>query len=85
MGGVLRWLSLLRLLWVDGGYAGEAFAQWVKALRPQLDVEVFKRSDSTKGFKILARRGVLERAFGGLMRHRRLVRDYEAWRGIHRW
>lgn len=78
LGGVLRWLSWLRILWVDGGYTGEAFAQWVKALRPKLDVEVIKRSDSTKGFKILARRWVVERTFGWLMRHRRLVRDYEA-------
>jgi len=36
-----------------------------------------KRSDTARGFKVLARRWVVERTFGWLMRHRRLVRDYE--------
>ena len=31
---VLGWFTWLRLLWVDGGYTGDAFAQWVKELRP---------------------------------------------------
>lgn len=73
----LGWFAWLRLLWVDGGYSGEAFAQWVKGLRPKLKVEVVKRSDDAKGFKVLPRRWVVERTFGWLMRHRRLVRDYE--------
>ena len=77
LGGVLGWLNWLRLIWADGAYTGEAFAQWVKALRPMLEVEVVKRSDTARGFKVLARRWVIERTFGWLMRHRRLVRDYE--------
>jgi putative transposase len=36
-----------------------------------------KRSDSAKGFKILPHRWIVERTFGWLMHHRRLVRDYE--------
>lgn len=62
---------------MDGGYSGEAFAQWVKNLRPKLAVQVVKRSDATKGFKVLPHRWVVERTFGWLMHHRRLVRDYE--------
>ncbi len=73
----LGWFTWLRILWVDGGYTGEAFAQWVKRLRPKLAVAVVKRSDGTKGFTVLPRRWVGERTFGWLMRHRRLVRDYE--------
>jgi transposase len=73
----LGWLTWLRLLWVDGGYNGDAFAQWVKTIRPKLEVEVVKRSDAASGFKVLPRRWVVERTFGWLMRHRRLVRDYE--------
>ena len=74
--GLLQWL---RRLWVDGGYAGDSFAQWVKELRPKLEVEVevVKRSDDAAGFKVLPRRWVVERTFGWLMRQRRLVRDYE--------
>ena len=74
---VLGWFTWLRILWVDGGYTGEAFAQWVKDLRPKLAVEVVKRSDTTAGFKVLPHRWVVERTFGWLMRQRRLVRDYE--------
>lgn len=64
---------------MDGGYAGDSFAQWVKELRPKLEVEVevVKRSDDAAGFKVLPRRWVVERTFGWLMRQRRLVRDYE--------
>lgn len=77
LGRVLGWFTWLRILWVDGGYTGETFAQWVKELRPKLAVEVVKRSDATAGFKVLPRRWVVERTFGWLMRQRRLVRDYE--------
>jgi transposase len=77
LGRVRPWFTGLRRLWVDGGYAGPAFADWVKDLRPKLEVEVVKRSDDTTGFKVLPRRWVGERTFGGLMQHRRLARDYE--------
>jgi transposase len=77
LGQVLGWFTWLRLLWVDGGYTGDAFALWVKGLCPKLVVEVVKRSDATVGFKVLPHRWVVERTFGWLMRHRRLVRDYE--------
>jgi len=77
LGRVLGWFAWLRLLWVDGGYSGDRFAQWIKSIRPKLKVEVVKRSDSVKGFKVLPRRWVVERTFGWLMRSRRLVRDYE--------
>ena len=74
---VLGWFTWLRIMWVDGGYTGDAFAQGVKELRPKLAVQVVKRSDDVKGFVVLPRRWVVERTFGWLMRQRRLVRDYE--------
>jgi len=74
---LLGWFTWLRLMWVDGGYCGAAFAQWVQGLRPKLKVEVVKRSDDRQGFVVLPRRWVVERTFGWLMRQRRLVRDYE--------
>ena len=70
-------MTWLRLLWVDGGYTGPAFAQWVKTIRPKLAVTVVKRSDDVTGFVVRPRRWVVERTFGWLMRQRRLVRDYE--------
>jgi transposase len=74
---VLGWFTWLRRMWVDGGYSGPEFADWVKTLRPKLEVEVVKRSDDVSGFKVLPKRWIVERTFGWLMRHRRLVRDYE--------
>lgn len=74
---VLGFFAWLRILWVDAGFSGEAFAQWVRSIRPKLKVEVVKRSDTAKGFQVLPRRWVVERTFGWLMRSRRLVRDYE--------
>jgi transposase len=71
------WFTRWRKLWVDGGYTGEPFAQWVRAHWPKLAVEVVKRSDAATGFEVLPRRWIVERTFGWLMRQRRLVRDYE--------
>ena len=73
----LNWFSWLRRMWVDGGYSGPEFAEWVRGLRPKLAVEVVKRIEGASGFKVLPRRWVVERTFGWLMQHRRLVRDYE--------
>jgi putative transposase len=74
---VLQWFSWLRIMWVDGGDTGPDFAAWVRAQRPKLAVEVVRRCDEVKGFKVLPRRWGGERTFGWLMKQRRLVRDYE--------
>ncbi len=74
---VIPWLDWMRLIWVDGGYSGSAFAIWCGKLKSKLKVEVVKRSDDVKGFEVLPRRWVVERTFGWFMRHRRLVRDFE--------
>ena len=49
---------------------------WAKAVLC-LTLTVVKRTDDIKGFVVLPRRWVVERTFGWLTRHRRLVRDYE--------
>ncbi|MFO0950288.1 MAG: IS5 family transposase [Isosphaeraceae bacterium] len=71
--------SRLRLVWADGGYAGQ-LVEWVRGLRPRnkLRLEIVKRSDDVKGFVVLPRRWVVERTFGWLGRCRRLSKDYEA-------
>lgn len=74
---LLPWFRSLRKLWVDGGFSGPDFGAWVRGQSPNLEVEVVKRSDDLKGFKVLPRRWVVERTFGWLMLNRRLVRDHE--------
>ena len=70
-------LTLLRRLWVDGGYVGADFASQAGDHRPKVVVEAVKRSASAQGFEVLPRRRVAKRTFGWLMRHHRLVRDHE--------
>jgi len=65
----------LRLIWADGGYAGQLIA-WVHELGGWL-LEIVKRPDESK-FVVLPRRWVVERTFAWLGRHRRLSKDYEA-------
>ena len=65
----------LKLIWADGGYAGK-FVVWVESVCGWV-LEIVKRSDDTKGFKVLPRRWVVERTFGWLGRYRRLSKDYE--------
>ena len=72
-------LGDLQLLWADGGYAGDKLADWMSARfgdRP-LRLEIVRRSDDAKAFKVLPRRWVVERTFGWLHRFRRLSKDFE--------
>jgi putative transposase len=42
-----------------------------------LHLEIVRRSDRAKGFKVLPKRWIVERTFGWLSKSRRLCRDYE--------
>ena len=68
----------LRLIWVDGGYAGPVLAQWLRSFLPQrhLRLEVVKRNE-LHTFKILPKRWIVERTFGWLSNYRRFAKDYE--------
>ena len=65
----------LRLIWADGGYAGQ-LVEWVHQLGGWL-LEIVKRPQESR-FVVLPRRWVVERTFAWLGRHRRLSKDYEA-------
>jgi transposase len=67
------------LVWADGGYANSIDAGLLGWARDNLGLtlEIVRRSDDAKGFKVLPRRWVVERTFGWLVRNRRLARDYE--------
>lgn len=75
---LLGWWRWLRTLFVDGGYAGLEFAAWVASHRRTgtLQVQVVPRH-SLHRFVVLPKRWIVERTFGWLMKHRRLVRHYE--------
>jgi putative transposase len=65
----------LQRIWADGGYAGQLIG-WVQATCGWV-LEIIKRTDVVKGFKLLPRRWVVERTFGWMGRYRRLSKDYE--------
>uniref|UniRef100_B8HZJ7 Transposase IS4 family protein n=1 Tax=Cyanothece sp. (strain PCC 7425 / ATCC 29141) TaxID=395961 RepID=B8HZJ7_CYAP4 len=67
-------LQKVKLLWVDGGYSGDAFALAVW-LMIQARVEVISRR--SEGFEVLPKRWIVERTFGWLNWYRRLSKDYE--------
>lgn len=69
-------LPRLQLLWADGGYGGQPFADWVKDSFGWIWT-VVKRNEDTQGFHLLPRRWVVERTFGWLNNYRRLSKDYE--------
>ena len=68
----------VQIIWADGGYLGK-LVQWVKPLRPfgKLKLEIVRRCDHARGFKVLPKRWLVERTFGWLYKSRRLGRDYE--------
>lgn len=65
----------LQLIWADGGYCGQLI-DWVKNTCNWI-LEIVKRSDDVKGFKVLPRRWVVERTFAWFGNFRRLSKDYE--------
>ena len=67
--------SLARAM-ADGGYQGAATATAVQT-QAGIPLEIVKRSDTAKGFKVLPKRWIVERTFGWLGRCRRLAKDFE--------
>jgi putative transposase len=78
IGTLVKWFGRLQIIWADGGYLG-ALVQWVKQLRPfgGLHLEIVRRCDRAKGFKVLPKRWIVERTFGWFYKSRRLRTDYE--------
>lgn len=73
--GFFRWMPRISLVWADGGYAGK-LVEWVQQACGWT-LEIVKRPDNMKGFKVLPRRWVVERTFAWLGRYRRLSKEYE--------
>jgi putative transposase len=72
-GGVRR----LRKLWVDDSYNGVPLRNWVRALKKMHKISLDLSGRMSPGFKVVAKRWVVERTFGWLNLRRRLSKDYE--------
>jgi putative transposase len=66
----------LEVIWADGIYEKQWLIEWVR-VECGWDLQVTKRSDKAKGFRVVPKRWVVERTFGWLGRYRRLSKDYE--------
>lgn len=71
-----RFYPFLRHVFADGGYAGDKLKQALKG-KGNWTIEIIRRCDGAKGFKVLPRRWVVERTFAWLGRCRRLAKDWE--------
>jgi transposase len=60
--------------WVDSGYKRSVID---RGATYNIDVQVVVKDPGQRGFKPQPKRWAIERTFGWLMLHRRLVRDYE--------
>jgi transposase len=69
-------ISRLYLVWADSGYSGNPFLVWVMDTLHWV-LQVVLRPKEQRRFVLLPKRWGVERTFGWLMNHRRLVRDYE--------
>lgn len=73
---IRRFYPFLRHVFADGGYAGGKLKQALEG-KGKWTIEVIRRCDKQKGFKVLPRRWVVERTFAWLGRCRRLAKDWE--------
>ncbi len=64
-------------LYADGGYQDPVFQAGVRQACSKVEVEIVKRSDTAKGFKVLPRRWLVERTIAWLNRCRWLAKDWE--------
>ena len=81
-GGVLLMAALFGMypfllkLYADAGYQGPTFQQGVKRVCRAVNVEIVRRSDTSK-FVVLPKRWIVERTIAWLNRCRRLSKDWE--------
>ncbi len=65
----------VELAYVDQGYTGESAAS--QAVQHFIRLEGVKHTEAKRGFLLLPKHWIVERAFAWLARFRRLARDYE--------
>ena len=73
----IKGVCRLRKLWVDGGYLSAALRQWVGDLKRTHKIALEVTDHEGKGFQVVPRRWVVERAFAWLSGYRRHSKDYE--------
>lgn len=73
----IKGVRRVRKLWVDAGYISEALRQWVRDLKRTYRIDLEVTDHDGKGFQVVPKRWVVERAFSWLGGYRRHSKDYE--------
>lgn len=73
----IKGVCRLRKLWVDAGYCGEPLREWVRQLKQTHRIDLEVTDHQGKGFQVVPKRWVVERAFSWLGGYRRHSKDYE--------
>jgi putative transposase len=76
LAGLKYFVPRLTKIWADQAYQGQELADWCRATG-DWELEVVKRPPGVRGWSQQPRRWIVERTFAWLLRHRRLVVDYE--------
>ena len=71
-----RLFPFIAKIFADGGYVSRKLD--VDLATQPVTLEIVKRTDKDRGFKVIRRRWVIERTFSWLRRNRRLMAHYEA-------
>lgn len=66
----------ITLVWADSGYDYHRLIDGAARVL-KVVVEIVRRSDDVKGFKVLPKRWIVERSLSWICQRRRCVRDYE--------
>jgi putative transposase len=74
LAGMAGSFTRLKVIWADGGYAGE-MVDWAKSVFGRV-IQIVKGA-AKKGFTVLPKRWIVERTFAWLGKYRRLSKDYE--------
>ena len=73
----IKGVCRLRKLWGDAGYAGKELRDWVRGLKQTYKIDLEVTDHEGKGFQVVPKRWVVERAFSWLGGYRRHSKDYE--------
>jgi len=76
LAGLAFFVPQLKKIWADAAYRGQELAEWCQ-ITGSWELEVVERTPGTRGFSVVPRRWVVERAFSWISRNRRLSKDYE--------
>jgi len=76
LGGLAFVVPRLKKIWADAAHRGKELAEWCQQQSDGLDLAVVERTPGVRGFTVLPKRWIVERALSWLSRNCGLAKDY---------